>query len=127
MTVKELSKELKKMPSSAKVRYHRDGGAYSTASHVWLARDGFIVISDGDVCYNTGDRPKDAPTERKNRYWHPGSTLQELKDQERATRHNRQEAKKHPPIWVSGHNESGQIGFENNVRHGIQTANRRHG
>ncbi len=59
------------MPDNAEVGYAWDGCVRSSVEYVWFSRSGEIVLSDGDVIYDTKDRPKDAPTESKNGYWRP--------------------------------------------------------
>lgn len=70
MKVNTLIELLKKMPPEAKVRHLWDGAARSGIEHVWLSRLGDVITADcGEVCYQSEDRPEDAPTSEENRYW----------------------------------------------------------
>lgn len=70
MKVSELIEKLKAMPQDAEVRHLWDGAARTEIKHVWLTREGVVVTADdGEACYNTPDRPADAPTVEQDRYW----------------------------------------------------------
>ncbi len=70
MKVKELIKELQKMPQHADVKHVWDGEARTEIELIWLARDGFVATSDYDqIVYSNGSRPENAPTERQRMYW----------------------------------------------------------
>ena len=70
MKVSNLIEKLSSLPPEADVGYVWDGEVRSYVSHVWLARDGSVVLADyGDVLYDGDKRPADAPTESENRYW----------------------------------------------------------
>lgn len=71
MTAKELIAMLAKMPPDARVFHLWDGGLGTEIEHVWLTRSGNVGTGDNDhVCYETEDRPVDAPTAEEDRYWH---------------------------------------------------------
>lgn len=71
MRVTELIKRLQEMPPDAEVWSLWDGGLGSEINCVWLARSGVVATSDYDaVCYDTEDRPADAPTNAVEPYWH---------------------------------------------------------
>jgi hypothetical protein len=70
MTVKELIALLSAMPPDARVLHLWDGGLRTEIEHVWLARSGVVATADhGEVCYDTEDRPSDAPTAKASPYW----------------------------------------------------------
>ena len=70
MTVADLIKALEKMPPTAEVWHVWDGALRTQINHVWLARSGAVATADdGEVCYDTEDRPADAPTEEEDQYW----------------------------------------------------------
>jgi hypothetical protein len=70
MTAKDLIALLAKMPPDARVFHLWDGGLRTEIEHVWLARSGVVATADdGEVCYDTEDRPMDAPTSEQDRYW----------------------------------------------------------
>lgn len=70
MTVGELVARLRELPQDAAVGYVYDGEVRGSVLHVWLARDGCVVLADAnDVVYSTSSRPVDAPTEKEDRYW----------------------------------------------------------
>ena len=70
MKVSELIEELKSMPQDMEVAHLWDGAPRTLINHVWLARDGYVVTADDRmVCYETGARPINAPTEEEDRYW----------------------------------------------------------
>jgi hypothetical protein len=67
--VKKMIKELLSMPQNADVGYAWDGGVRSRVKYIWLARNGEVVLSDGEVIYLESSRPKNAP--KGERYWYP--------------------------------------------------------
>ena len=74
MKVSQLITELHKMPPDAEVLHLWDGALRTYIEFVWLTRTG--VVGTGDtrqVCYDTDDRPMNAPTEQENKYWHTPS------------------------------------------------------
>ena len=67
MKVAELIDALTRLPADADVTFLWDGAARSEAECAWLARGGYVVLSDADeVVYGEVDRPEDAPNEE---YW----------------------------------------------------------
>jgi hypothetical protein len=71
MTVKELIKELKKLPQDARVFHLWDGEPRTAINIVYKSKNGRIITSDFDmVCYPGSARPLDAPIEEEDRYWH---------------------------------------------------------
>lgn len=70
MKVKDLIKELKKMPQNAKVMHLWDGKARTEIEMVYLARSGKVITTDEDmVCYDDEDRPMNAPFSQKDPYY----------------------------------------------------------
>jgi hypothetical protein len=70
MKVSELIERLQNMPADAEVLHLWDGHLRTGIEHVWLTRDGRVGTGDhGEVCYDTEERPVDAPTQEENRYW----------------------------------------------------------
>jgi len=70
MTVKELIKELQKMPQNARVFHLWDGEPRTAINVVYETKNGMVMTSDYEqVCYSTDARPKEAPTSEENRYW----------------------------------------------------------
>lgn len=70
MTVAELIEQLKRMPPDANVWHLWDGALRTEINYVWLARNGVVGTADYQhVCYDTDERPVDAPTEEQDRYW----------------------------------------------------------
>jgi hypothetical protein len=70
MKVSELIERLQKMPADAEVFHLWDGALRTAIQHVWLTRAGTVGTGDNNaVCYDTEDRPVDAPTEQDDRYW----------------------------------------------------------
>lgn len=70
MKVRELIKILETMPKDAPVEHLWDGRTRTSIELVWLSKGGYVVTSDyGMVCYDTNDRPLDAPTGEEDRYW----------------------------------------------------------
>lgn len=67
MNVRQLIKELSKMPPSAEVRHLWDGTARTTIEHVWLSNGGYVVTADFDeVCYMKADQPESSQAQS---YW----------------------------------------------------------
>ena len=70
MNVAKLMEKLWTMPRDAEVGYVWDGEVRSNVEHIWLARNGNVVLADCDHYVYSGDsRPIDAPTTEQNRYW----------------------------------------------------------
>ena len=70
MKVSDLITRLQQLLPDADVVCLWDGEPRSEVEHAYLARDGYVVLADFDeVCYSTGARPADAPTEEENPYW----------------------------------------------------------
>jgi hypothetical protein len=70
MNVAQLIERLKEMPQDAPVCHLWDGALRTSIEHVWLARGGSVATADFEqVCYDTEDRPEDAPTSEQDRYW----------------------------------------------------------
>ncbi len=70
MKVSELIKRLKEMPADAQVLHLWDGALRTAIEHVWLTRTGVVGTGDHDeVCYDTDDRPLEAPSQEQERYW----------------------------------------------------------
>ena len=70
MKAEELINELKKLPPKADVHLLWDGEARSSCEIVFLSKGDYIVLCDEmDVIYSDESRPKDAPTEKENRYY----------------------------------------------------------
>lgn len=70
VTVSELITRLEKMPPDAKVWHLWDGRLRTEIEHIWLTRTGIVGTADvGQVCYDTDDRPADAPTNAEDGYW----------------------------------------------------------
>lgn len=70
MTAKELIALLAKMPPDARVFHLWDGGLRTEIEHVWLARSGVVATADNnEECYDTKDRPADAPTAQESPHW----------------------------------------------------------
>lgn len=70
MTAKELITLLAKMPPDARVWHLWDGRLRTEIEHVWLTRSGVVATADNNaVCYDTEDRPVDAPTSEQDLYW----------------------------------------------------------
>lgn len=70
MTVAKLIRQLEKMPPDARVWHLWDGALRTEINHVWLTRVGTVGTGDDQqVCYDTNDRPTDAPTSEEDRYW----------------------------------------------------------
>ena len=68
--VKQLREQLSDFPDDAQVRYIYDGAARGEAIITWLAKGGFVVISDGqEMVYSDRDRPLGAPTVEQERHW----------------------------------------------------------
>ena len=68
MNVRQLIKELSKMPPSAEVMHLWDGATRSSIEHVWISVSGYVVTADFDeVCYMEGDRPESVS--KGQRYW----------------------------------------------------------
>lgn len=63
MNTKQLIEKLSYLPPEAVVGYVWDGEVRSIVEYVWLARDGSVVLSDGEVPYSTDSRPKGSKTE----------------------------------------------------------------
>jgi hypothetical protein len=80
MKVKELIKELEKMPQDALVFVIWDGEPRTEINVVWKAKNGAVMTADfNDVCYSDDARPKGAPTPKKEPYWRTPSVFKSLK------------------------------------------------
>ena len=70
MKVKDLIKELEKMPQDAEVMHLWDGEARTAIEVVYESKNGTVITSDfQQVCYSSSTRPIDAPTKEEERYW----------------------------------------------------------
>ena len=78
MTNKELIVLLQQLPPDAKVMHLWDGAARTEINHVWLSRSGDVITADNNmVCYNTSERPEDAPSVEQVRYWYTPGEIEE--------------------------------------------------
>ena len=69
MTVARLLAALARMPLTADVRYVYDGEARSDVDHVWLSRDGHVVLAQSDEpVYSKESQPSNAVEE--DGYWY---------------------------------------------------------
>jgi hypothetical protein len=69
MKASELIARLQEMPADAEVFHLWDGALRTAIEHVWLTRSGVVGTGDhGQVCYDTDDRPSDAPGREGNWY-----------------------------------------------------------
>lgn len=72
MTVKEIRKELKKLPQEVEVGCLWDGAVRSSVDGVYLSQSGLVVFAEGgEPAYYDKDRPKGAPTEEEYPYYKP--------------------------------------------------------
>lgn len=70
MTVKELIKQLEKMPQDARVYHLWDGEPRTAINVVYEAKAGKVITADyNQVCYSDNARPKNAPNNKINKYW----------------------------------------------------------
>ena len=70
MKVKELIRELQKMPQGAKVYHLWDGEPRTEINVVYESKNGRVITADFmEVCYSTDARPKDAPSAEQDEYW----------------------------------------------------------
>lgn len=70
MKVSELIEKLKSMPQDAEVYHLWDGRLRTTINVVYESNGGDVVTADhSEVCYDSKDRPKGAPTEDEDPYW----------------------------------------------------------
>ena len=70
MNVCQLIAVLGTMPPDAEVRQMWEGAARSVIDHVWLSREGYVVTAEGgEISYDSGDRPIDAPSVEQDRTW----------------------------------------------------------
>ncbi len=71
MKVKQLIKELKKMPKNADVWHIWDGCSRTEIEIVYLAQSGDVMTVDFDQpVYDNEDRPIGAPDEDEDMNWH---------------------------------------------------------
>lgn len=62
MNAKELRKLLENLPDDANVKALWDGEVRSQVRHVWITRDGDIVLADQNQdVFHAADYPKDIP------------------------------------------------------------------
>lgn len=75
MKVKDALKLLSQMPPDAELRYLWDGEARSVVRHVWMARNGDVILADQDEPVQVVDeRPANAPGEEDSSWstpWRP--------------------------------------------------------
>lgn len=70
MIVKELIKELEKLPQNANVYHLWDGEPRTQINIVYESKNGSVITSDyNQNCYSTNARPKNAPTAEVDIYW----------------------------------------------------------
>jgi hypothetical protein len=70
MKVKELIKELKKLPPKANVFNLQSGEPRKEINVVYQSKSNRIILADFDEpVYSTYYRPKDAPTKEVDRRW----------------------------------------------------------
>lgn len=75
MQVKDLIKELQKMPPNAEVKHVWDGAARTDIDMVYLAQSGFVITIESDmVVYHDEDRPINAPSSDKEAFYRPMKT-----------------------------------------------------
>lgn len=71
MKVSELIARLQAMPPEAEVGYYWDSAARSVVDHVWLTRDGRVLVADDDETIETRDRPEGVPSWEQDPSWRP--------------------------------------------------------
>ena len=70
MEVRELIKQLKKLPQNARVFHLWDGEPRTAINVVYETKNGNVMTADYEsVCYSENARPKNAPTVEQERYW----------------------------------------------------------
>jgi len=71
MTVFELIRKLKQLPSDMPVGIVYDGMDRLDLEYLWISRSGRVLVSNDQAVYSDEDRPRDAPSNTIDGYWSP--------------------------------------------------------